>query len=92
MIEYERGPAGINLLFRWHGSALAKAFLPGLLSVGVYLGLHFGYYGESAGLVYVDHPYAIGVLVSSVAFVIIFRANYGYQRYWEACGEVHKVR
>ena len=41
MIEYSRGPYGANLLFRWHGSALAKAFIPGLLSVGFYLALHY---------------------------------------------------
>lgn len=40
---------------------------------------------------YLNHPYAIGVLVSSVSFLIIFRANYGYQRYWEACTTVHKL-
>ena len=32
-----------------------------------------------------DHPYGVGVLVGSVTFLIIFRANSGYQRYWEAC-------
>ncbi len=40
---------------------------------------------------YLNHPYAIDVLVSSVSFLIIFRANYGYQRYWEACTMVHKL-
>lgn len=38
-----------------------------------------------------NHPYAVGVLVSSVSFLIIFRANYGYQRYWEACTKVHHL-
>ena len=32
-----------------------------------------------------DHPYGVGVLVGSVTVLIIFRANSGYQRYWEAC-------
>ncbi len=40
---------------------------------------------------YLNHPYAVGVLVSSVSFLIIFRANYGYQRYWEACTCVHHL-
>ena len=31
------------------------------------------------------HPYGVGVLVGSVTFLIIFRANSGYSRYWEAC-------
>jgi len=38
-----------------------------------------------------EHPYGIGVLISSVSFLIIFRANYGYQRYWNACGDVHQM-
>ena len=41
MIEYFRGPYGANPLFRWHGSVLAKAFIPDLLSVGFYLALHY---------------------------------------------------
>ncbi|KAL7534299.1 hypothetical protein ACHAWF_004786 [Thalassiosira exigua] len=98
MIEYSRGPYGANLLFRWHGSALAKAFIPGLLSVGIYYALQYA--GGAAAYAapqgggeseYLNHPYAIGVLVSSVSFLIIFRANYGYQRYWEACTMVHKL-
>ena len=97
MIEYYRGPYGANLLFRWHGSALAKAFIPGLLSVAFYLALHYAleynYYDTATGEYQnaVNHPYAIGVLVSSVSFLIIFRANYGYQRYWEACTTVHQL-
>jgi len=101
MIEYSRGPYGANLLFRWHGSALAKAFIPGLLSVGIYLALHYVARYEDGPTnnndnddnddEYLNHPYAIGVLVSSVSFLIIFRANYGYQRYWEACTMVHKL-
>ena len=96
MIEYFRGPYGANLLFRWHGSALAKAFLPGLCSVSIYLSLHYVYHNDThttdPGYVnYVSNPYAIGVLVSSVSFLIIFRANYGYQRYWEACTTVHQL-
>ena len=97
MIEYSRGAYGANLLLRWHGSALAKAFIPGLLSVTIYLLLHYvAHYDneqqqqqqsstELEKYKLFNHPYAIGVLVSSVSFLIIFRANYGYQRYWEAC-------
>lgn len=58
----------------------------GLLSVSIYLLLHYYVYETQF-----NHPYAIGVLVSSVSFLIIFRANYGYQRYWEACTAVHQL-
>jgi len=73
MIEYSRGPYGANLLFRWHGSALAKAFIPGLLSVGFYLALHYLIHYDQGE--FLNHPYAIGVLVSSVSFLIIFRVR-----------------
>lgn len=29
----------------------------------------------------ISHPYAVGALISSISFVVIFRANFGYQRY-----------
>ena len=29
--------------------------------------------------------------MTGVSFLIVFRANYGYQRYWEACGAVHQM-
>ena len=81
MIDYFKGIYGLNLLARVHGSALYKGSLVGLLSVLVYLLIDLRWNkGDD-----LDHPYGVGVLVSSVSFLIIFRANYGYQRYWEAC-------
>ena len=88
MIDYFKGIYGINLLFRVHGSALYKGSLVGALSVLVYLAieLRWNEHGRERDLEDdLDHPYGVGVLVSSVTFLIIFRANYGYQRYWEAC-------
>jgi hypothetical protein len=37
-----------------------------------------------------EDPYGAGVLVSGVTFLIIFRANTGYQRYWEAVSSLHQ--
>jgi hypothetical protein len=130
MIEYARGHFGLSLLFRWNGSALIKASIPGLLSVVLYLSLYFSlfdyarqyYYKmflQDAGATiifynttdnsthmeeeiqdqvqeailvdYLNHPYAIGVLVTSITLLITFRANYGYQRYWEGCTAVHSM-
>ncbi|KAL7507013.1 hypothetical protein ACHAXN_004238 [Cyclotella atomus] len=131
MIEYSRGSYGLSLLFRWNGSCLIKAFIPGLLSVILYLSLYFSlfdyakdYYYQlftqehSATIVfyntsdaqdnhmeeeiqdqvqeailvdYLNHPYAIGVLVTSITLLITFRANYGYQRYWEGCTAAHNM-
>ena len=94
MIDYFKGIYGINLLFRIHGSALYKGSLVGILSLGVYLAIVLRW-NENGRSIYannnndneqsLDHPYGVGVLVGSVTFLIIFRANSGYQRYWEAC-------
>ena len=86
MIDYFKGIYGINLLFRVHGSSLFKGSLVGLVSVLVYLAIELQWNkGRDLNDDDLGHPYGVGVLVGSVSFVIIFRANYGYQRYWEAC-------
>ena len=96
MIEYFKGAYGINLLQRAHGSAAYKAVLPGLLSLAVYFVLennswYNGAGDESSGRRAVSHPAAASVLLSAIAFIIIFRANHSYQRYWGACGDVHQM-
>lgn len=87
MIPYQKSFLGLNLLFRINGSPLWRAALPALISVGIYLVLETYYNNDD----YTVHPYGVGVLISSVSFLIVFRANYGYQRYWNACGDVHQM-
>lgn len=91
MITYNKEAYGLNLLLRLHGSAVYKAFVPGIISVGFYALVNYLYaeYGDEQDDM--DHPYVIGVLVTSVSFLIIFRANNSYHRYWEACGAVHHM-
>jgi len=38
----------------------------------------------------VSHPYAVGVLVTTSTFLIVFKLNQSYNRYWEACGNTHQ--
>ena len=41
----------------------------------------------------INHPYAVGVLVATLTFLLVFRAQSAYARYWEACTSVyHMVR
>mmetsp|Transcript_23769 Transcript_23769/g.35246 ORF Transcript_23769/g.35246 Transcript_23769/m.35246 type:complete len:593 (+) Transcript_23769:114-1892(+) len=89
MIPYNKSFLGINLIFRINGSPVWRAAIPGLISVAIYLLLDQLYITDTKG--YINHPYGVGVLISSVSFLIIFRANYGYQRYWNACGDVHQM-
>lgn len=86
MIEYTKGAYGLNLLWRVHGSAVYAASFPGVISAAIFLLIHYKWEDSDSAL---NHPYGIGVFVTSVTFLIVFRANNGYQRYWEACGAVH---
>jgi predicted membrane chloride channel (bestrophin family) len=90
MITYNRSAFGLNLIFRVHGSAVYRSILPSLVSVAVYFLFHYRYssFTEKQDLA---HPYAMGVLVSSVTFLIVFRASQGYARYWEGAGSVHHM-
>lgn len=93
MITYNRSAFGLNLIFRVHGSAVYRSVLPSLFGVAVYFLVHYRYqvgapFAEKQDL---GHPYAIGVLVSSVTFLIVFRASQGYARYWEGAGSVHHM-
>jgi predicted membrane chloride channel (bestrophin family) len=85
MIQYQKGIFNINLLYRLHGSAIYRAALvPGILSVVIYLLIVYLYPDENL----IDDPTPVSLLVGSVAFLIIFRVNNSYDRYWEACGNV----
>ena len=97
MITYDKSSFGLSLLFRVYGSAAYKAVIPGVLSVIVLLLIRFirngdgTFTGEHRDDNDLQHPYAIGVLVSSTTFLIVFRANQGYNRYWESCGALHQM-
>mmetsp|Transcript_25008 Transcript_25008/g.50893 ORF Transcript_25008/g.50893 Transcript_25008/m.50893 type:complete len:633 (-) Transcript_25008:343-2241(-) len=90
MIEYYKGLYGLGLLLRVHGSPLYKAAIPGAVAAAIYLIIVYRWIREEDAGAF-NHPYAVGVLVTSVSFLIVFRANNAYQRYWEACGAVHHM-
>ena len=89
MIIYDRpGPFGLGHLTRVHGSAVYKTFLPSVFSTLVLVAIH-NYRQEDDKII--EHPYAVGAFVSFFAFLLTFRLNYGYQRYWEASSAVHQM-
>jgi predicted membrane chloride channel (bestrophin family) len=97
MIVYDKSAFGLKLLLRVHGSAAYRAVIPGLLSVACLLLIRYyrngdgTFSGEARDENDLQHPYAIGILVSATSFLIVFRANQGYNRYWEACGSLHQM-
>jgi len=92
MIQYHRSAFGLNLLLRAHGSAVYRGSVMGFLSM-IFLiivrktweGPHHRTPDE------LDHPYAVGVLVATLTFLLVFRAQSAYGRYWEACGGVYHM-
>ncbi|GKY97578.1 hypothetical protein MPSEU_000716300 [Mayamaea pseudoterrestris] len=94
MILYERDVFGLRLLLRVHGSAVYKSLFPTLLSTSFFVAIKMSipwcslYLGAS-GCTPIEHPYVIGVLISFVAFLLTFRLNYAYGRYWDGATGIH---
>jgi predicted membrane chloride channel (bestrophin family) len=97
MIQYHRYAFGLNLLLRVHGSAVYRAMIPGSISVLFLIWIRYmwGQDGQNAdgtsAAREIEHPYAVGVLVASITFLLVFRTQQAYARYWEACTAVHHM-
>ena len=93
MIVCESGLFGIADLRRVHGSAVYKTLVPALTSTGFFLLFHYTWYRHNYDIDnrLVRHPYTIGVFVAFFSFLLTFRLNYGYQRYWEGATAVHQM-
>jgi hypothetical protein len=90
MIQYESDLFGLHTLYVWHGSAVFRAFLPALFSTGLLLVYHYLWGDDLVGAA-MQSPYVITVFVAFFAFMLTFRLNYSYQRYWEAATHVHQM-
>jgi len=83
----------VDVILRIVGGAAYKAVLPAFLSVIIYLiGRN---YVNHMPKTYEDnlmkHPNALGALISGISFILIFRANHSYGRYWEAAQALYKM-
>jgi len=87
MIIYPRGFAGLPLLLSCSGSAIPRAIVPGLACAAwaVILELTVGHLYLQNLIV---HPYPFQVFSSVVSFLLVFRVNASYQRYWESIGHL----
>jgi len=88
MITYQSTFLGLESLKRVHGSAVYKTFIPAMLST-LYLILVDQFRTTEEAVV--EQVYAVGAFVAFFSFLLTFRLNYGYQRYWEAASAVHKM-
>lgn len=91
MIKYNSGIFGFQLLFRFDGSAVFKSVLPAISSSIIYVVLHFIFDDEQYDVPIMFHPYPMGALIAALTFLLSFRANFSYNRYWEALSSVHTM-
>lgn len=93
------GSFGLKLLFRMHGSAAYKAFLPAAVSCLFYYLLrrfvmeeHLNDYVAEESEDFFKHPYSIAALVASFTFLLSSKVTFAYNRFWEACAAVHNMQ
>lgn len=89
MIVYDKSPFGCNLLARVNGSAAYRATIPGFLAALLVLLIRLVFHENRDD--YVRQSYALGVLVGSISFLLVFRVQAAYSRYWEACTTIHSM-
>jgi predicted membrane chloride channel (bestrophin family) len=89
MIPYSTDTFGYGLLFRIHGSAVFRSLPPSLLSTAMYFILLYTTDLENNRIL--GHPYAMGALLAALTFLLSFRANFSYNRYWEAVTAAHQM-
>eukprot|EP00529_Nitzschia_sp_RCC80_P015446 CAMPEP_0113482500 /NCGR_PEP_ID=MMETSP0014_2-20120614/22950_1 /TAXON_ID=2857 /ORGANISM="Nitzschia sp." /LENGTH=703 /DNA_ID=CAMNT_0000376017 /DNA_START=354 /DNA_END=2461 /DNA_ORIENTATION=- /assembly_acc=CAM_ASM_000159 len=91
MITYNRSAFGWRLIFRVHGSAVYRSILPALISVAIYFFFDKVYETGFDDTQDTTHPYVVGTLIASTTFLLVFKLNNSYGRYWEAAGHVHHM-
>jgi hypothetical protein len=94
MIVYESDVFGLRLLLRVHGSAVYKGLIPTLFSTSFLVAIKLlipwcSIYFDQPSCTPIEHPLIISVLTSFVAFLLTFRLNYAYGRYWDGAQGIH---
>jgi len=94
MITYKNSLFGFSLIFHVHGSALWQAMVPALLSTLVLLIIVYTTEAPIENSVdsrLTDHVYTIGAYIAFFSFLLTFRLNFAYQRYWEGATALHQM-
>ena len=90
MIVYQSGIFGLRNLLRMNGSPVYKVAVPTSVSTIFLLFL------ASVETTYdrqrdIKHPYPLTAFIGFFSFLLTFRLNYAYQRYWEGATAVHQM-
>jgi Bestrophin, RFP-TM, chloride channel len=73
------------------GSAVYKSFFPCLLTSIIYIALFKYVHLQGQGHALFLHPYPMAAIISALTFLLAFRANFSYNRYWESVSSVHQM-
>jgi len=89
MIYYRKGYGGLLILFRIVGTSWPFGVAPGLIALAISLILSF--WPALDDIIrsrddFISHPYAFQLFAYLLGFLMVFRTNFAYQRYWEAIG------
>ncbi|CAJ1429612.1 unnamed protein product [Effrenium voratum] len=94
MIYYRKGYGGIFILFRLVGTSWPFGVIPGLIALSISLALSSISFLDE--LIrnrdeFISHPYAFQLFAYLLGFLMVFRTNFAYQRYWEAIGAMQNM-
>ena len=81
MITYNKIGWGLPLLLRMYGSAFPRSFPAAAISAGVTVLFYLTI--QDADERWWGPPYPYQIFAYIVGFIVIFRSNFGYSRYWE---------
>jgi hypothetical protein len=90
MIVYQSGMFGMRNLLRVHGSPVYKVLAPTTFSTLFLLFMAYVRY-DLEEVRSVQHPYSIGAFIGFFSFLLTFRLNFAYGRYWEGATAVHHM-
>jgi len=92
MIQYYKSAYGLALLLRVSGSAVYRSCIPAMISVAltvVFRKIRCAYdcldEENEENKDHLDHPYAIGILISSLTFLLVFRVVRAAHRLASKC-------
>ncbi|KAL0045047.1 hypothetical protein WJX82_006316 [Trebouxia sp. C0006] len=81
MITYSKTTWGLHLLLRMYGSAFPRSLIFSIISTSITVALYL----TKERQLYDDwrHPYPYHIFAFIVGFIVVFRSQLSYGRYWE---------
>lgn len=90
MLLYPHSFAGLPLLYQVAGSAVPRAVVPALMSMLLTLVIEETLSQEFLNHIFA-HPYPYTVFANLVGFMLVFRNNIAYNRYWEGITQLRQM-